>query len=153
MIKGVITFSVLVLTALATIPSIVLNVSDSLPYSFFFKTTNLSKGKYLYFNTQKQWHYKEAPLPQKLIKQVVALPGDTVLIDEKGIQINGQLLEQTAQLKSFNSQLSYEGTNCLVVAAPKYNSFDSRYFGCVNKEQIISPLTIHYIRLAENSQK
>ncbi len=80
-------------------------------------------------------------------KIVVALPGDLVGIDDRGVQVNGELLTET------EPQLTDSGGRppprlLLAPAAlapgqgsvigPPPRSFDSRYFGSISTSQIVA---------------
>ncbi len=80
-------------------------------------------------------------------KIVVALPGDLVGIDDRGVQVNGELLAET------EPQLTDSGGRPLprlwldpaplapgqvVVIGPHPRSFDSRYFGPISTSQIVA---------------
>jgi conjugative transfer signal peptidase TraF len=73
------------------------------------------------------------------MKPVVAIPGDTVNVSERGIAVNGKLLPNTAA-KTKDSQGrpmtpwpfgTYRVAPGVIWVASSYNpwSFDSRYFG------------------------
>ena len=80
-------------------------------------------------------------------KIVVALPGDLVGIDDRGVQVNGALLAETEpQLTDSGGRplprLSLDSAPLapgqVVVIGPHPRSFDSRYFGPISTSQIVA---------------
>ena len=80
-----------------------------------------------------------------LLKRVVAMAGDTVLIDQAGIVVNGEHLPNSAQLKAdANNQPLQQYRFDAVLGDAEYlllsdlnpQSFDARYFGFIARDQI-----------------
>jgi len=80
-----------------------------------------------------------------LLKRVLAMAGDTVSIDQDGIVVNGVHLPNSAQLKAdANHQplplYRFEGVlndaEYLLLSDAHPQSFDTRYFGPINHNQI-----------------
>ena len=82
----------------------------------------------------------------QLLKRVHAVAGDTVLIDETGITVNGQLLPNSIPIRAdaysaalpqyrFNAVLNE--SECLLLSDLNPHSFDARYFGVIGREQIV----------------
>ncbi len=77
-------------------------------------------------------------------KKIVAGPKDHVIISKSGITVNGNLLKDTRPLpKDDKNRSLYQITiekvlkeNEFIVASSKRNSFDSRYFGIIEKKVI-----------------
>ena len=82
----------------------------------------------------------------KLLKRVHAVAGDTVLIDETGITVNGQWLLNSTPLSTdtFGTVLPQHHFNAalgeseyLLLSDLNPHSFDARYFGVINHAQIV----------------
>lgn len=80
-----------------------------------------------------------------LLKQVAAIPGDVVEVDEEGIYVNGILLPKTKPLKtdSFGREMpkldlkkKLQKNECLVVSHNDEKGYDSRYFGIVDFQRL-----------------
>ncbi|TXI39694.1 MAG: conjugative transfer signal peptidase TraF [Nitrosomonas sp.] len=81
----------------------------------------------------------------QLLKHVLAVAGDTVLIDETGITVNGQLLPNSMPIRAdaygaalpqyrFNAVLGE--SEYLLLSDLNPHSFDARYFGVIDHAQI-----------------
>jgi len=80
---------------------------------------------------------------QKLIKRVIGLPGETVEFKNNKLYINGKYIEEKflgSESFDFNiSDLGYEiipENEYLLIGDNRGASYDSRYFGTVEKEKI-----------------
>ena len=82
----------------------------------------------------------------QLLKRVYAVAGDTVLIDETGITVNGQWLPNSAPLftDSYGAALPQYRFNAvlgefeyLLLSDLNPRSFDARYFGVIERAQIV----------------
>ncbi|MCP5246868.1 MAG: conjugative transfer signal peptidase TraF [Burkholderiales bacterium] len=82
----------------------------------------------------------------QLLKRVHAVAGDTVLINETGITVNGQWLQNSTPLHSdatgatlpqyrFNAVLNE--SEYLLLSDLNPHSFDARYFGVIDHAQIV----------------
>ncbi|MCW5721701.1 MAG: conjugative transfer signal peptidase TraF [Devosia sp.] len=82
----------------------------------------------------------------QLLKRVHAIAGDTVLIDETGITVNGKRLPNSAPLSTdvygtalpqywFNAVLGE--SEYLLLSDLNPHSFDARYFGVIDQAQIV----------------
>ncbi|SET69754.1 conjugation peptidase TraF. Serine peptidase. MEROPS family S26C [Nitrosomonas marina] len=82
----------------------------------------------------------------QLLKRVHAVAGDTVLIDETGISVNGERLPNSAPLSTdaygatlpqyrFNEVLAE--SEYLLLSDLNPHSFDARYFGVIDRTQIV----------------
>jgi signal peptidase I len=110
------------------------------------------------------------PAQPDYVKRVIGLPGDTVDIREGGVWINGQRLEEpyTVGRSEPASPRDYEGAftgkenvfpfkvppNCyFAMGDNRRNSLDSRFWGCVPRQNIIGTPVIIYMSLnaPENS--
>ncbi|MBU1145677.1 MAG: signal peptidase I [Firmicutes bacterium] len=76
----------------------------------------------------------------KLIKRLVGLPGDTLLVSEEGVFINGVQIETYMDLPHptyFTSTITIEEGYYYVLGDNRTNSTDSRIFGLVSFEDMI----------------
>ena len=82
----------------------------------------------------------------QLLKRVHAVAGNTVLIDETGITVNGQWLLNSTPLSTdtFGTVLPQHHFNAalgeseyLLLSDLNPHSFDARYFGVINHAQIV----------------
>ena len=106
-----------------------------------------------------------APNQPDFVKRVIGLPGDTIDIREGRVWINGQRLEEPYTIGRTDpaSPHDYEGTfsgkdNVLPYRVPpqcyfamgdnRRNSLDSRFWGCVPRENIIGTPVIIYMSLS-----
>ena len=108
-----------------------------------------------------------APEQPDFVKRVIGLPGDTVDIHDGSVWINGRRLEEPYTIASSEPAPPnfYEGeftgkTNVLPYKVPsncyfamgdnRHNSLDSRYWGCVPRENIIGTPVLIYMSLKAN---
>jgi conjugative transfer signal peptidase TraF len=88
-----------------------------------------------------------------MMKRVVAANGDTVSISDDGVRVNAELLPLSVPLRMDkagrslerfgNSRFSLDGSEVLLMSDVTGASFDSRYFGPIDRSQIktvISPV-------------
>lgn len=84
---------------------------------------------------------------EKIIKRVIALPNETISYDKGVLKINGEVVEESFLNYEEKMATTYESF-CLTLNENEYfvmgdnrdNSFDSRNFGVVYKEEIRSRL-------------
>jgi len=109
-------------------------------------TKNVTRGDIIVFEYNKD----ENGEPVYHVKRVIGIPGDTIDFVSAGggyynVLLNGETLEEDYTLggtkKAYGSQwLAYEfsaGTNeYFVMGDNRERSNDSRYYGCINKNQI-----------------
>jgi signal peptidase I len=99
------------------------------------------------------------------VKRVIGLPGDTVDVHDNAVWINGRRLEETYTIGPSRPapSSSYEGqfaghdkvfpykvpSNCyFAMGDNRTDSLDSRYWGCVPRENIIGTPVMIYMSLA-----
>ncbi|MDY0023345.1 MAG: signal peptidase I [Candidatus Izemoplasmatales bacterium] len=84
-----------------------------------------------------------------LIKKVIGMPGDLLLVDETGVYINGDLIEDYIPLNHqyFNGIIPEK--NYFVLGDNRDNSLDSRVFGLVSAEDVLG--TVIY-KMTDNCQ-
>ncbi|MCP5275537.1 MAG: conjugative transfer signal peptidase TraF [Burkholderiales bacterium] len=82
----------------------------------------------------------------QLLKRVHAVAGDTVLIDETGITVNGQLFPNSipmradaygASLPQYRLDAVLGESKYLLLSDLNPHSFDARYFGVIDRAQIV----------------
>lgn len=83
---------------------------------------------------------------EALVKRVVAIPGDTVTIDDRGMSVNGQLIPDSKPLETDTQNRPLQGVaqgtyevrpnQMWVMGFNEAKSFDSRYYGPVPQESI-----------------
>lgn len=79
------------------------------------------------------------------IKRIVGLPGDTVLVQQGDVYINGTVLDESAYLAEDVETLSVNGVAEVTLQESEYfvlgdnrpASFDSRRFGTVEKSEFV----------------
>jgi conjugative transfer signal peptidase TraF len=86
-----------------------------------------------------------------LMKRVVAVQGDTVTVAEDGVRVNGKPLVHSAPLKadaagrplpcSTRARYTLNATELWLMSDGSPTSFDSRYFGPIDRAQIQAVIT------------
>lgn len=137
-----------------------LNVSPSMPMGLWHKGGVIEKGGFVsacitadmpMAKLAFERHYLSEGICDNgfapLLKEVRAVPGDLVTVEDKGITVNGQAIPNTATKPSdsmgrpmqFIARGSYKVTadEYWLIANDHPRSFDSRYFGPVNKQMIL----------------
>lgn len=115
----------------------IVNYTASMPLGIYQiqKNQNISKGDLVIF--------KNKDTREKLIKRVVATKDDLVFVNENGIYVNGNLLENSKifqydskgfplQMYSINRALQEDE---IFTKGDHVQSYDSRYFGSVNLKE------------------
>ena len=154
----ILSVSVFVLSIIAKSIGIYINTTPSLPLGFY---------KIIDEPIQKDAHVAFCPLRTELLddarargyigsgdcpggyglllKRVMAMAGDTVLIDQAGIAVNGKNLPNSAQLRTdrhdrplpqYHLDAVLNEAEYLLLSDLHPQSFDARYFGLINREQI-----------------
>jgi conjugative transfer signal peptidase TraF len=130
------------------------NRTNSLPVGLYlqtpFKAAKIQRGVMVGFfldnnlNTMLRGRPWFPPIGVPLMKEVFGLPGDTILFKKNEIFINGNLFGLRERYDRNNEELPwiYEGPVILkqtqyFVGSHKVRSFDSRYFGPIDKDQMI----------------
>jgi len=158
---GVLTLSIslFVLSIVLRIGGFYINTTPSLPVGLYrIVDESVSKGAYVAFCPPQRdvfdWAVARGYINSgncpgdygQLLKRVHAVAGDTVLIDETGITVNGQWLPNSAPLFTdaygaalpqyrFDAVLGeYE---YLLLSDLNPHSFDARYFGVIDYAQIV----------------
>ena len=109
-------------------------------YTLFFKSYNneIKDGDYYIFDAKKIFKYKNIKVPKRLIKPIYFNRNNLVVINEKGIYINQSRMNNSERKKELNKQsINYVGKDCAIAYLNHKNSYDSRYFGCVDLSKAI----------------
>lgn len=109
----------------------------------------LSHDKQIYLNTMSKIGLKPNQTSCKngftpLLKQVVGIPGDVIRLESGGVFINDRLIPNSIATQYYHSRYLYPqmlGTRRLKkneywLSGNSNNSYDSRYFGAVNIDEI-----------------
>jgi len=149
-----------------------INTSDSIPTGVYLQefgaNKKLQRGKFVafcppnkpIFQTAKQRRYIAVGLCAGslgiILKQVAAIAGDIVSINQDGVMVNGRLLPFSKPLIADNQQRSlpqislhnYQLKDDEILLMTDHNpaSFDARYFGVINASAVK-----HAIRLIKPS--
>ena len=127
-------------------------LTPSMPEGWYFTypVSSYYRGDNVVFSPDKQtenyilarkWLPKDIPL----LKKIVGIPGDFLCIKQQNVYINGELLGKVYEMDDKGNALPVFSF-CGKIAKDEYfmqgvanaHSFDSRYYGLVNKAQIMS---------------
>ncbi len=106
----------------------------------------LRRGQIIVFNAR-------TPLPgvDRLVKRVVALPGDTVLVAGGQVFVNGEALDEpyvaegeATDCASVCGPLTLGGSQYFMLGDNRTVSYDSRNFGPIDGSQIIGRVVVRY---------
>ena len=141
---------------------VMINTSSSMPLGFYIKSNaKINRGDIVafclqprYARTGLQHHYLKYGFEcdggvRPLIKQVIAMPGDNVQLADEYIAINNKLYfyktfhqdSHGRHLTSFPRGTYFSKNEYWLIGANDPHSWDSRYWGPVPRQQIISRLT------------
>lgn len=158
-----ISMSMLVFFVFVQSSSYLLNVSISIPkgiYKIENSKENLKTGDLISFClkdqeflsfalhfkfVEKKYNGKWCKGIQPILKPIVAVKGDRITIDEKGIFVNGKLLKNTKPIAGIHSIKKITDVilkeNEFIVASEEENGFDSRYYKIIHFNDINSRIT------------
>ncbi len=93
-----------------------------------------------------------APDTPDYVKRVIGLPGDTVDIHDGAVWVNGQKLAEkytTGMSEPYDQHMPYKvPPDCyFVMGDNRGNSYDSRFWGCVPRKDIIGTPVMIYMSL------
>jgi conjugative transfer signal peptidase TraF len=150
--------SILLLCGLTYTAGIRLNTTPSIPVGIYRLTNDpLTKGAYVYFcppptsvfDMAKDRGYLSAGFCPggygHLMKKILATQKDGVAIKKDGVQVNGRMLPLSAPfqadgaglpLPDYKSSWVLESDEFLLMSDSNSGSFDGRYFGSINRQQI-----------------
>jgi conjugative transfer signal peptidase TraF len=151
---------VLIVVGLIKHWGIVINTTSSMPEGLYLKqaSTTIERGDVVAIFLKppyqtigiKQGYLKQQLLSKTaipLIKQVVAVPGDTVELTDSYISVNGHRYPyKTYYVDSHHRPLTvyprgtYHAQGYWLIGTADSHSWDSRYWGEVAQEQILYPL-------------
>lgn len=158
---GVLTFSIslFVLSIVLRVSGFYINTTPSLPVGLYrIADEPVLNGAYVAFCPPQSevfdWavargYINSGDCPSgygQLLKRVHAVTGDTVLIDEVGISVNGKRLPNSAPLSTdaYGAVLPQYRLNAvlgeseyLLLSDLNPHSFDARYFGVIDHAQIV----------------
>lgn len=134
-----------------------INTTDSLPEHLFYKESRVRD-----ITLQHNDYVRLCPLYSKVadfyrifdfkkdtgncdngqlafLKKIAAVPGDDVIVDDKGISVNGKLINNTKALSSKARHFEFKGKvpkDSYLVYTDHKEGYDSRYFGFILKDEI-----------------
>ncbi|MXS78824.1 conjugative transfer signal peptidase TraF [Nitrosomonas sp. JL21] len=154
----VVSVSLFVLSIGAKISGIYINTTPSLPMGFYrIVHEPIVSGAYVAFCPPQNEVFDQALARgyigrgncpggySLLLKRVLAMAGDTVLIDQAGIVVNGEHLPNSVQLKAdannqplpqYRFDAVLDDAEYLLLSDLNPQSFDARYFGFIARDQI-----------------
>lgn len=143
-----------------------INLTDSMPHGIYqivpgkpmrgdLITFSLAEDN-PYFQISLERHYLGMNGNRPLLKTLAGLPGDSIEFSAKGISINSELLPHTQtkdsdrygrQLPIFLNSTVIPSAKGLALSTYTENSFDSRYFGLVDLNQVRRVVPVLTFRL------
>ncbi len=140
---------------------VMINTSSSMPLGFYIKSNaKINRGDIVAFCLQRRYtktglqnHYLKSGFEcdgaTPMIKQVIAIPGDHVRLADKYISVNNKIYFYATMhhdrlgrnLKSFPRGTYFSKNEYWLIGTHDPHSWDSRYWGPVQHQQIITRLT------------
>ncbi|MFW5498413.1 MULTISPECIES: conjugative transfer signal peptidase TraF [unclassified Maridesulfovibrio] len=146
------------------------NFTDSMPHGIYqIVPGKPGRGDLITFSITEDNPYFQISLERNylglngnrpLLKTLAGLPGDSVDISAEGVCINSELLPHTQarssdrygrQLPIFLNSTVIPSSKSLALSTYTENSFDGRYFGLVDMDQVRRVIPILTFRLLKNS--
>lgn len=89
-----------------------------------------------------------------LIKRVIALPGETIVVNNDSIEINGEKIDDYVNTTiqnggSLTEPFTVKDNEYICLGDNRNNSHDSRAFGSVKKDDIIGVVILRFIPFAK----
>lgn len=142
------------------------NLTPSIPLGIYkISKEKVVKGKYVIFNPVKSALFDEAKergylkkgvfykyMP--LFKKICAVSGDSFSVSRDGVFVNGVLIPDSKPINQDNLGRSLPhleinhfvlNSRQIALIGDSYNSFDSRYFGIVERENISGVIKSVYV--------
>lgn len=142
------------------------NLTPSIPLGIYkISKEKVDKGKYVIFNPAKSSLFDQAKdrgylkkgvfheyMP--LFKKICAVSGDSLSISREGVFVNGVLIPESRPINQDNLGRSLPHLEIkevilnrqqVALIGETFNSFDSRYFGIVEKKNISSVILDVYV--------
>ncbi|MFU8797090.1 MAG: conjugative transfer signal peptidase TraF [Gammaproteobacteria bacterium] len=160
--KSIVIFCILFMAigAICIFAGLRINTTKSIPFGFYWITnTPIEKGAYVIFCPPKNSIFDEAKKRGYIsvgfcqgnygymMKRVAAVKGDIVSISSEGVCVNGKLLPVSKpfiadaagrpMFRHAPSVFTLGTSELLLMSDVSAVSFDSRYFGPINRSQII----------------
>lgn len=128
---------------------IVINDTPSLPKGIYQKKNRpVGKGCFVLFRLPTSELSSRPYARENLIKQVAAMEGDHVRISAEGVRVNGRMLANSVPLPTDRDGLplpqlalddyTLRAGELLTMSTYNPRSFDSRYFGPVRRDEVLS---------------
>lgn len=143
-----------------------INFTDSMPHGIYqIVPGQPSRGDLItfsldaanpYFNISLERHYLGLNGNRPLLKILAGLPGDSIEISTDGICINSKLLPSTQarttdrhgrRLPIFLKSTVIPSAKGLALSTYTENSFDGRYFGLVDMDQVLRVIPVLTFKL------
>lgn len=113
------------------------------------KFGHIDRGDIVVFKAPPASHLEEV-----MIKRVIALPGETVAIEDGIVCINGAPLEEPYELEKPREDfkpVNVPGNSIFVLGDNRNNSFDSRFWGVLDKDLVIGKALARFYPLGSIS--
>lgn len=114
-----------------------------------YKLGAIDRGDIVVFKAPPASHLEEV-----MIKRVIALPGETVSIKDGVVYINGIPLEEPYELEKPREDfkpVTVPENSIFVMEDNRNNSFDSRFWGVLEKDMVIGKAFARYYPLGSVS--
>lgn len=118
---------------------------------FLLVGLNSYKDSSLYYNDIVNIKYTDNNGEKYIVKRIIAVPGDTIKIINNNVFLNGKLLEESyakvLQGSIFNIEITIPQDKYFVLGDNRDISYDSRYFGLIDKSSIQGKVLLKFCTL------